>query len=200
MTRQRTLRLIAIACAAAAMLAAAAMATVLSNVGTAQASERVALDASERPYEPPEEVDPIEAPEVPEEGETPLTEDESTECGDFQGAYDYEEPVYDYAEPTYDYEPVVYDYAQPDGLTREGGINYHDGRTETYYSSSALYHHRTGEWTADEEGFYRDAEGRYVVAASDMEQGTVFEGSKGECVVLDTGCADGTTDYYVNWI
>lgn len=192
--------LIAIACAAAAMLAAAAMATVLSNVDTAQASERVALDASEKPYEPPEKVDPIEAPEVLEEGETPLTGDESAECGDFQGDYDYEELVYSYAEPIHDYaEPACEPtYAPTDGLTREGGVNYHDGRTETYYSSSALYHHRTGEWTADDEGFYRDAEGRYVVAASDMEQGTVFEGSKGECVVLDTGCAAGVTDYYVD--
>lgn len=74
-----------------------------------------------------------------------------------------------------------------------------DGRTETWYSSNVLYHYRTSEWTLDSEGFYRDADGYYVVAASDMEQGTVFEGSKGECKVYDCGCADGVTDYYVNW-
>lgn len=91
-------------------------------------------------------------------------------------------------------------YEMPtDGLTQQGGVNYYDGRTETFYSSSVLWHYRTNEWTADSEGFYRDSEGRYVVAASDMPQGTVFEGSKGECIVLDSGCAEGVTDYYVNW-
>lgn len=86
-----------------------------------------------------------------------------------------------------------------DGLTPQSGVNAYNGRVETFYSSSVLWHYRTNEWTADSEGFYRDADGRYVVAASDMPQGTVFEGSKGECIVLDSGCADGVTDYYVNW-
>lgn len=85
------------------------------------------------------------------------------------------------------------------GLTMQSGVNYYDGRRETYYSSNVLYHYRTGEWTVDSEGFYRDANGYYVVAASDMAQGTTFEGSKGTCIVLDSGCAGGTTDYYVAW-
>lgn len=85
------------------------------------------------------------------------------------------------------------------GLTQSSGVNYHGGRRETYYSSRVLYHYRTPEWTVDSEGFYRTAEGYYVVAASDMAQGTVFQGSKGMCQVLDSGCAAGTTDYYVSW-
>lgn len=85
------------------------------------------------------------------------------------------------------------------GLTASSGVNYFGGRKETYYSSNALYHHRTPEWWVDGEGFYRTAEGYYVVAASDMAQGTVFQGSKGACQVLDSGCAAGVTDYYVNW-
>lgn len=85
------------------------------------------------------------------------------------------------------------------GLTQSGGVNYHGGRRETYYSSRVLYHYRTPEWTVDSEGFYRTAEGYYVVAASDIAQGTVFQGSKGMCQVLDSGCAAGTTDYYVSW-
>lgn len=99
------------------------------------------------------------------------------------------------------YEPYYTSYSYPDegGLTMSGGVYYHDGRRETWYSSNVLYHYRTSEWTLDDEGFYRDADGYYVVAASDMEQGTVFEGSKGECKVYDSGCADGTTDYYVGW-
>lgn len=85
------------------------------------------------------------------------------------------------------------------GLTASSGVNHFGGRKETYYSSNALYHHRTHEWWVDGEGFYRTAEGYYVVAASDMAQGTVFQGSKGLCQVLDSGCVAGTTDYYVNW-
>ena len=104
-----------------------------------------------------------------------------------------------YYEPTY-YAPT-YSGVQgnPDGLNSFVGVIEYDGRRETAYSSNVLYHYRTSEWTADEQGFYHDSEGRYVVAASDMEQGTVFEGSKGECKVYDCGCADGVTDYYVNW-
>lgn len=108
-------------------------------------------------------------------------------------SYDY----YDYYTPSND--TFTADYGVSDGLNAFTGVNYHDGRRETYYSSNVLYHYRTPEWTLDEEGFYRTSEGYYVVAASDMEQGTTFEGSKGTCIVLDCGCADGTTDYYVAW-
>ena len=59
-----------------------------------------------------------------------------------------------------------------------------------------LYHYRTGEWTQDSEGFWRDSDGYYVVAAGDMAQGSTFTGSKGDCKVYDSGCAAGTTDYY----
>ena len=111
------------------------------------------------------------------------------------------------AEQAYYYEPVYYDYTpsysgvqgNPDGLNSFVGVIEYDGRRETAYSSNVLYHYRTSEWTADEQGFYHDSEGRYVVAASDMEQGTVFQGSMGECIVLDSGCDAGVTDYYTRW-
>lgn len=90
-------------------------------------------------------------------------------------------------------------YANGSGLTRSAGVNNYNGRRETYYSSNVLYHHRTGEWTQDSEGFWRDADGYYVVAAGDMAQGSTFTGSKGECKVYDSGCAAGTTDYYTGW-
>lgn len=85
------------------------------------------------------------------------------------------------------------------GLTASSGVNHFGNRKETYYSSRVAYHHRTPEWWVDGEGFYRTAEGYYVVAASDMAHGTVFQGSKGACQVLDSGCSAGVTDYYVNW-
>lgn len=109
------------------------------------------------------------------------------------------------AEEAYYYEPTYYAptysgvQGNPDGLNSFVGVIEYDGRRETAYSSNVLYHYRTSEWTADEQGFYHDSEGRYVVAVSDMEQGTVFQGSMGECIVLDSGCDAGVTDYYTNW-
>ena len=85
-----------------------------------------------------------------------------------------------------------------DGFQQEG-VRYHDGRTETYYSSNVLYHHRTGEWTVDDEGYYRDADGYYVVAASDIAEGETLETSKGTAKVYDSGCDDGVTDFYTNF-
>lgn len=123
----------------------------------------------------------------------------NAESYEIEGWYEpeiYTGYTWEYDEPTY-YDPAW--TAPSDGLNAFSGVNYHDGRTETYYSSNVLYHYRTPEWTLDEEGFYRTAEGYYVVAASDMEQGTTFDGSKGICIVLDCGCAEGVTDYYVGW-
>lgn len=82
-----------------------------------------------------------------------------------------------------------------DGFQQEG-VRYHDGRTETYYSSNVLYHYRTSEWTVDDEGYYRDSDGYYVVAASDVAQGETLETSKGTAKVYDDGCDDGVTDFY----
>lgn len=93
----------------------------------------------------------------------------------------------------------VYYEGNGSGLTKSSGVNNYNGRRETYYSSNVLYHYRTSEWTVDSEGFYRDSNGYYIVAASDMAQGTTFEGSKGTCIVRDSGCSSNVTDYYVAW-
>ena len=84
-------------------------------------------------------------------------------------------------------------------LTKSGGVNYHNGRKETWYSSNVLYHYRTGEWTAGNDGVYRDSDGYVIVAASDLAQGSTVNTSYGVGKVYDTGCAPGTTDIYVNW-
>ena len=90
-------------------------------------------------------------------------------------------------------------YSNGSGLTRSSGVNYFGGRKETYYSSRVLRHYRTSEWTIDAEGFYRTNDGYYVVAASDMPQGSIITTSKGAAKVLDSGCAAGVTDFYVSW-
>ena len=122
----------------------------------------------------------VQAAEVEEEA---AVEDEWTETyAEYDGGW-----VESYA-PSY----------SGDGFQQEGVRDY-NGRTETWYSSSTLYHYRTSEWEVDDEGYYRDSDGYYVVAASDVPEGSVIEGTKGECKVYDSGCDDGVTDYYVAW-
>lgn len=87
------------------------------------------------------------------------------------------------------------------GLTKWGGVYYYNGHKETYYSSRVLRHYRIGEWHTDSEGFWRTAEGYYVVAANSAEysEGTLVDTSKGLAQVLDCGCSYGTIDMYVDW-
>lgn len=89
----------------------------------------------------------------------------------------------------------------PQTLNAYDGIHWYGDRLETYYSSNVAYHYRTPEWWLDDEGFWRTSDGYYVVSVCEyeMDEGTVFEGSKGLCQVLDCGCDWGTTDYYVAW-
>ena len=87
----------------------------------------------------------------------------------------------------------------PQTINAHDGVYEYGGRTETYYSSQVLYHWRTPEWWCDENGFWRTAEGYYVVAASDYAQGAVIETSMGLAQVLDCGCPEGVTDYYTAW-
>lgn len=90
-------------------------------------------------------------------------------------------------------------YSNGSGLTRYSGVNQHNGRTETYYSSNVLYHYQTTEWTCGTDGVYRDADGYVVVAASDISMGSTVDTSFGAGKVYDTGCANGVTDIYTNW-
>ena len=85
-----------------------------------------------------------------------------------------------------------------DGFMQAGTRSY-NGRTESWYSSNVLYHYRTNEWTVDSEGYYRDSDGYYVVAASDVPQGSEIETSKGTGKVYDDGCDAGVTDFYTNF-
>ena len=105
-----------------------------------------------------------------------------------------------YYEPTY-YAPSYSGVSgDPDGLNSFVGIiDGVNGTRETAYSSQVLYHYRTSEWTPDEYGFYRTDDGYYVVASSDYEQGTIIETTRGEAMVLDSGCDSGIVDFYCNW-
>lgn len=90
-------------------------------------------------------------------------------------------------------------YSNGSGLTPQSGVNWHNGRKETYYSSNVLYHYMTPQWTLGDDGVYRTSEGYVVVAASDLPYGSTVETSFGTGQVLDTGCASGVTDIYTAW-
>ena len=111
-----------------------------------------------------------------------------------------QQAYYEYYEPTY-YAPSYSGVSgDPDGLNSFVGIiDGVNGARETAYSSNVLYHYRTSEWTPDEYGFYRTDDGYYVVASSDYEQGTVIETTRGEAMVLDSGCDSGIVDFYTSW-
>ena len=111
---------------------------------------------------------------------------------------EYYEPE-PYCEEQKYYEEPSYSEPEEGVLTMQGGVNYYNGRTETYYSSNVLYHYRTNEWHTDENGVWRDSEGYVIVAASDLEQGELVDTSHGMGKVYDSGCSDGITDIYVSW-
>lgn len=79
---------------------------------------------------------------------------------------------------------------------------WHEGYLETYYNASS--HYLASTWTLDSEGFYHDANGRYVVGveishADEMPYGTVIETGKGEAVVYDYGAGAEVHDFATNW-
>lgn len=118
-----------------------------------------------------------------EELEEAVVEDEYYE--EYYGEY-YEEPTGGYS-------------GSGDGFKQQGVRSGVDSDTETWYSSNQAYHYRTAEWSVDDEGYYRDSDGYYVVASDDYEQGSVVNTSKGEAKVYDSGTASGNIDMYVAW-
>lgn len=105
------------------------------------------------------------------------------------------------AQETYEYyEPVYYGSSNNgDGFMQQGVRDGVNGTTETWYSSNAAYHYQTSEWSADENGYYRDNEGYYVVASEDHAEGEVIDTSVGKAKVYDGGCESGVVDFYVNF-
>ena len=110
-----------------------------------------------------------------------------------------EESVYYQSTNSNNYNYSQYSSSNGSGLTPQSGVNWYNGRKETYYSSNVLYHYRTPEWTLGSDGVYRDSAGFVVVAASDLAQGATVDTSFGAGKVYDTGCAAGVTDVYCNW-
>lgn len=86
----------------------------------------------------------------------------------------------------------------PYNFKRDGVVNW-NGTRYTWYSSNVLHHYRTNEWTAGDDGFYRNDDGYIIVASNDHEQGTIVDTPWGEAIVEDSGCSSGTLDVYTNY-
>lgn len=86
-------------------------------------------------------------------------------------------------------------------LTKAKGVNYFNGRKETWYSQRVLAGGglKIQGRHVDSAGLVRDGDGYICVAASDLPYGSIVQTSLGAGKVYDSGCAAGTTDIYTNW-
>lgn len=90
-------------------------------------------------------------------------------------------------------------------LTPSGGINWFNGRKETYYNlnmsqvvANAHAMGIQGEYWVRGDGV--KMLGNYIMAAaSDLPKGTIIETSLGTAIIVDAGCAPGVTDIAVTW-
>ena len=142
---------------------------------------------------------------APDSDVRPAEEEEAEEVEEVSENWD-SEPYVEPETPYVAYEQV--EYAEPDysaynedGPTRSMP-GYYDGHVETYYSSNVLRHYRTDEWTPDDEGFYRDGDGYYIVGVGINDGhhlGDVIDTGKGKAIVSDFGTATNDVDFYTNW-
>ena len=222
---------------AVAALGLCLLLTACASAQAEQAMEpRITLEANEARYEPPIEA---EAAPITPEGETgpetaleapealePTEAWEQVEVAEPETAYwepaqeaQWEEPTY--VEPAYvestdvgtasdtGYSGYVAEY---DPLYNEDGPSrdmpgWHDGYLETYYDASG--HYMAGEWELDDEGFYRDSDGRYIVGVDiadtnpetgqPYQYGDVVETGRGEAVVYDFGSGAKVHDFATAW-
>lgn len=87
-----------------------------------------------------------------------------------------------------------------DGDFQSQGVINQNGYRYTYYSSNVLRHYRTDEWTAGDDGIYRDSSGYVVVASDAHPQGSIVSTPFGEGRVYDTGVGrNDTIDIYTNY-
>ena len=107
---------------------------------------------------------------------------------DYTAEWEYYEPYSGSYSPVYS--------GNANGLNSFDGVYSYGGHLETYYASYADYDNQL--WV-DDEGFFRNSDGRYVVSTNDYAEGSVIEISKGEAVVMDCGTSPGVVDVHTTW-
>lgn len=90
-------------------------------------------------------------------------------------------------------------------LTPSGGVNWFNGRKETYYNlnmsqvvANAHAMGIQGEYWVRGDGV-KMLGGYIMAAASDLPKGTIVETSLGTAIIVDAGCAAGVIDIAVTW-
>lgn len=111
---------------------------------------------------------------------------------------EYEEEYYEdyYYEDYYESYPSNY---SGDGFMQRGHRPGVDSNTETWYSSKVRSHGNMENWYTDDEGYWHDDNGYYVVSSDDYKQYSIVNTSKGEACVHGDGTASGNIDMYVSW-
>lgn len=94
-------------------------------------------------------------------------------------------------------------HAKGNGVfTKEMGVYYDGTYKYTYYSSKVLYHNRTCEWHLDDQLFWRDKDGYFVVAADFVDKTCepVIQTDLGPAKVYDCGTgSNNIIDFYTSW-
>lgn len=99
---------------------------------------------------------------------------------------------------------AIYTYGgNSGGLTKQSGVNYHNGRKETYYNldmsgviNNAQAMGIQGNYWVRDDGV--KMYGDYVIVASQDAKGTIVDTSLGTGITLDY-CPAGTVDVATNW-
>jgi len=139
-----------------------------------------------------------------EKYEQRLAEEEAARLAEEQAAWEAEQAYYaqSYA-PSYG--GGIYYAEYSDAYNTDGPSHtmpgWYDGYLETYYSDTVARHYMSDQWNVDDEGFYRDDQGRYIVGVDineDIELGTEVETGKGTAVVMDYGSGAHVHDFYVH--
>ena len=183
-----------------ALLAAILAALALSGCATAQA------DAPEKPTTEFAYVHDWSEPKVPSgmvriKQEMDARASETAQEATIAEQVDSQPDYWDGASYSGPYDPELnnnpaYIGGNPNGLNSFDGVYDYNGKHETFYASHAAYDDQL--WV-DDDGFFRDDQGRYVVASEDYEQGAEIEISQGKAVVMDGGCEPGTVDVHTTW-
>lgn len=153
------------------------------------------------PPEKPDKVRPPLTPQIPDDVPYEIKDEDESEPIFVEEVSVTEEPEPSYSDGTGDGYAAEYDEMyNTDGPTRQMP-GWHDGNLETYYNADR--HFMADEWTVDDEGFYRDANGRYVIGVdenSGYSYGDVVETGKGEGVVYDYGYGiSNVHDFATTW-
>lgn len=186
----------------------ALIAYVIAGVaqGYAVEHEEIVLDCSDETMIPA-----ITAPDKALAVTVRIAEDVTENAKDDEQGSDYSETDYadDYTE--YNVSDGTY-YAEYNDIYNDNGPSrsmpgWYDGYLETYYNASA--HYLASEWTLDDEGFYRDDAGRYVVGVDindvnsdtgkQYQYGDVVQTGRGEGVVYDYGSGAHVHDFATTW-